>query len=82
MKKILFVGNANSFLIYQLAKQIKKVNPNWKIDILSEHLFELEDSPFDTIYAVNHHDPRASRKYVKALLFSNVMIIVLQIELF
>ncbi len=73
IKRILFVGNANSFLIYQLAKQIKKVHPNWVIDILSEHLFELDDSPFDTIFAINHHDPKASRKYVKSFFLSNEM---------
>lgn len=73
MKKILFVGNANSFLIYQLAKQIKKVHPNWKIDILSEHLFELEESPYDSVFAVNHKHPNASRKYIKAWFLASEM---------
>lgn len=72
-KKILFVGNVNSFLIYQLAKQIKNVYPNWRIDILSETLFELDDSPFDNIYAVNHNDPKASKKIIKAFFVSNEM---------
>jgi len=66
MRKILFVGNANSFLIFQLARHIKMVHPSWRIDILSEHLFELENAPYDNIFAVDNNHPYAKKKYIKA----------------
>ena len=45
-----FVGNANSFLIFQLAKQLLKEKPDWNMDILSDqelvldHLIHTQDN--------------------------------------
>lgn len=73
MKNILFVGNANSFLIFQLARQLLKEKPNWNIDILSDQVLVLPDSPYRNVFAVNNHHPNAKRKFVKAFFVAAEM---------
>ena len=59
MKNILFVGNANSFLIFQLAKQLLKEKPDWNIDILSDQELVLLDAPFRKVFAIDNAHPSA-----------------------
>ncbi|MFM7668792.1 MAG: hypothetical protein ACKO7D_11470 [Bacteroidota bacterium] len=62
MKSILFIGNANSFLIIQLAKNLIVSNPDLQIDILSDQTTKSEDSPFHHSYCVDDSNPKASKK--------------------
>lgn len=66
MKKILFIGNANSFLIIQLAKKLIAYNPDLQIDILSDQTIKSECSPFHHSYCVDDSNPKASKKIIKA----------------
>ena len=66
MKRILLIGNANSFLIIQLAKNLTDKNPNWQIDILSDQKIVSEESPFYNSYCVDNSHPNASKKIIKA----------------
>jgi hypothetical protein len=66
MKKILFIGNANSFLIIQLAKKLIAYNPDLQIDILSDQTIKSECSPFHHSYCVDDSNPKANKKIIKA----------------
>jgi len=66
MKRILFIGNANSFLIIQLAKKLIIRNPDWQIDILSDQKIVSEQSPYHNTYCVDNYHPNASKKIIKA----------------
>lgn len=73
MKNILFVGNANSFLIFQLAKQLLKEKPDWNIDILSDQELVLLDAPFRKVFAIDNAHPSAKRKFIKAFFVASEM---------
>ena len=66
MKKILFIGNVNSFLILQLAKNLLECHPNWVIDILSPEKSLEEQTPFRNVLAVDNEHPNANKKIIKA----------------
>ena len=62
--KLLFVGNANSFLIIQLAKKLKEANPSWRIDILSSEE-QVSDEGFDKVYALKNLSVLGKTRVVK-----------------
>lgn len=68
--KLLFIGNANSFLIISLAKQLKKFDPSIAIDILSSEPVLDSNSPFRNVYCKKVSSSFATMKYVKVLYFA------------
>jgi len=69
-KKILFIGNVNSFLISNLAKELKKNNPKLHIDILSEAKNIEPNSIFDNVYFVDETNYWARKKFIKVLYYA------------
>ncbi len=69
-KKILLIGNVNSFLILNLAKQLKKENPSLQIDILSEAKNIEPNSIFGNVYFVDETNYWARKKFIKVLYYA------------
>lgn len=69
--KILFVGNANSFLLQNLAKQLKQFNGSFQIDILADQRPLEIDHGFDNVYYADSTSKYAKIKYVKVVYYAN-----------
>ena len=71
MKKILFVGNINSFLIINLAKSLKEVDNNIQIDILSDQKKNNDTKDlFLNVYSINNHHFLNKIKFAKGIFQS------------
>lgn len=69
-KKILLIGNVNSFLISNLAIALKKHNSSLQIDILSEAKNIEPNTVFNTIYYVDETHFLAKKKGIKVLYYA------------
>ncbi|MDI9342572.1 MAG: glycosyltransferase [Sediminibacterium sp.] len=70
--KVLFVGNANSFLLINLASTLKKHYPGLQIDILSNERIKDSglNSPFDTIFQIASESRWKNVKYLKVIWYA------------
>lgn len=66
--KLLLVGDANSFLIYNLAKELKKYRSDIVIDILSPTQLEENNGPFNHVYCTSDTGSSLGKvKYLKEI---------------
>lgn len=70
--RVLFVGNAKSYLLINLAVKLKECVPAIEIDILSEFESTTNEASaaFRNIYDLNNHSGWSKKKYIKVLWYA------------
>jgi hypothetical protein len=68
---LLFIGNANSFLLINLGLKLKEHFPDIAVDILSESRAHTKEAglAFNNIYAVDSRSRWSKIKFIKVLWY-------------